>query len=36
MVNKLAFVGIAEPVSVLTGNPRFDWVWVWRISDFFN
>ena len=29
---------LPEPVPVLTGNPRFDqvWVWVWGIPNFFN
>jgi len=38
MANKPVPVGIAEPVPVLTGNPRIDWVcvWVWGIPDFFN
>ena len=38
MTNKPVSWVLPKPVSVLTGNPRIDWVcvWVWRIPDFFN
>jgi len=36
MANKLAPWVLPEPVLVLRGNPRIDWVWVWGISNFFN
>jgi len=46
MANKPVPWVLSEPVPVLTGNPRIDWVlvwvwvwvwvWLWRIPDFFN
>jgi len=38
MANKSVPWVLPEPVPVLTGNPRIDWVWVWvwGIPDFFN
>jgi len=29
MANKYVPVDMLEPVSVLMGNPRVNWVWIW-------
>jgi len=34
MANKPVPVGITRTRPVLTGNPRFDWVWIWVIPKF--